>query len=97
MRFDGSRCSFLLDGQRRAFDVVYSLGKRQNAGLAAALCAATNDEGALLVDHDLLTSVPGLYATGDVVSALNQIALATGHAAIVATHVHNNALPPNLA
>lgn len=97
MVFDGSRCSFVLDGERRAFDVVYSmLGTRQNAGLATALGAATDDEGALLVDHDLLTSVPGLYAIGDVVSALNQIAVATGHAAIAATHVHN-ALPPNLA
>ena len=97
MVFDGSRCSFVLDGERRAFDVVYSmLGTRQNAGLATALGAATDDEGALLVDHDLLTSVPGLYAIGDVVSALNQSAVATGHAAIAATHVHN-ALPPNLA
>ena len=97
MRFDGSRCSFLLGGERRAFDVVYSmLGTRQNADLATVLGAATDDEGALLVDHDLLTSVPGLYAIGDVVSALNQIAVATGHAAIAATHVHN-ALPPNLA
>ncbi|MGQ4582460.1 FAD-dependent oxidoreductase [Lysobacter sp. F60174L2] len=97
MRFDGSRCSFMLGDRRRAFDVVYSmLGTRQNADLATTLGAATDDEGALLVDHDLLTSVPGLYAIGDVVSALNQIAVATGHAAIAATHVHN-ALPRNHA
>jgi thioredoxin reductase (NADPH) len=43
-----------------------------------------------------MTSVPGLYAVGDVVSALNQIAVATGHAAIAATAVHNG-LPHNFA
>ncbi|MEG3184242.1 NAD(P)/FAD-dependent oxidoreductase [Novilysobacter erysipheiresistens] len=97
LSFDGSRCSFLIEGQRRPFDVVYSmLGTRQNSGLAISLGAATDEEGALRVDRDQMTSVPGLYAIGDVVSALNQIAVATGHAAIAATHVHN-ALPTNLA
>lgn len=97
LSFDGARCSFLLDGQRRAFDIVYPmLGARQNSRLATALGATTDDEGALRVDHNQMTSVPGVYAIGDVVSALNQIAVATGHAAIAATHVHN-ALPANLA
>ena len=97
LSFDGERCSFLLDGQRRAFEIVYPmLGARQNSNLAKALGASTDDDGALRVDHDQMTSVPGLYAIGDVVSALNQIAVATGHAAVAATHVHN-ALPANLA
>ena len=72
------------------------LGARQKSGLATALGAVTDDEGALRVDRHQMTSVPGLYAIGDVVSALNQIAVATGHAAIAATHVHN-ALPANPA
>jgi thioredoxin reductase (NADPH) len=38
--------------------------------------------------------VPGLYAIGDVVSALNQISVAVGHAAIAATAVHRR-LPTN--
>jgi thioredoxin reductase (NADPH) len=38
--------------------------------------------------------VPGLYAIGDVVSALNQISVAVGHAAIAATTVHRR-LPAN--
>ena len=41
------------------------------------------------------TSVPGLYAAGDVVAALNQVSVAVGHAAIAATHIHNS-LPPRL-
>jgi thioredoxin reductase (NADPH) len=97
MRFDGERCSFLIDAQRRTFDVVYAmLGSRQRSGLALSLGAHCDDEGALHVDSHLRTSVPGLYAIGDVVSALNQIAVATGHAAIAATAVHN-ALSPRYA
>ena len=97
LSFDGRRCHFLIGGESRAFDVVYPmLGARQKSGLATALGAVTDDEGALRVDRHQMTSVPGLYAIGDVVSALNQIAVATGHAAIAATHVHN-VLPANPA
>jgi thioredoxin reductase (NADPH) len=40
------------------------------------------------------TRVPNLYAAGDVTLQLDQISVATGQAAIAATHIHNN-LPPN--
>lgn len=97
MRFDGERCTFLIDGRRRVFDVVYAmLGSRQRSELALSLGARCDDEGALHVDSHMRTSVPGLYAIGDVVSALNQIAVATGHAAIATTAVHN-ALSPRYA
>lgn len=97
MRFDGQRCSFTIDRRNHAFDVVYAmLGSRQRSELALPLGAACDDEGALRVDSHMRTSVPGLYAIGDVVSALNQIAVATGHAAVAATAVHN-ALPPRYA
>jgi thioredoxin reductase (NADPH) len=33
--------------------------------------------------------VPGLYAAGDVVAGLNQIAVAAGQAAIATTAIHN--------
>ena len=36
-----------------------------------------------------MTSVEGLYAAGDLVRGLNQIAVATGEAAIAATAMHN--------
>ena len=35
------------------------------------------------------TGVPGLYAAGDVVRGLNQIAVATAEAAVAATDIHN--------
>ena len=59
-----------------------------------ALGADVDDAGALLVNDHLQTSIDGLYAIGDVASALNQIAVAVGHAAIAATSVHRQ-LPAN--
>jgi thioredoxin reductase (NADPH) len=83
------------DGRRLRLDTLYPvLGAEAQSSLAATLGARLDDEGALVVDAHLQTSVPGLYAVGDVVSALNQISVAVGHAAIAATAVHRR-LPPN--
>lgn len=82
-------------GAEREYDTLYPvLGSDSQSQLAQALGAAVDDEGALRTDTHQQTSVDGLYAIGDVVSALNQIAVAVGHAAIAATAVHNR-LPPN--
>ncbi|MDR0181695.1 NAD(P)/FAD-dependent oxidoreductase [Lysobacter arvi] len=90
LAFDGQRCVFDLDGAPRAFDVLYPmLGLISRSSLAVGAGADCDAEGALIVDAHQMTSVEGLYAIGDVVSALNQISVATGHAAIAATHVHN--------
>ena len=88
--FDGKRCVFELEGAPRAFDVVYPmLGLISRSSLAVGAGASCDEDGALLVNARQMTSVDGLYAIGDVVSALNQISVATGHAAIAATDVHN--------
>jgi thioredoxin reductase (NADPH) len=50
--------------------------------------------GFLVVDGKQQTTVPGLFAAGDVVSDLHQISVAEGHAAIAATAIHND-LPRN--
>jgi thioredoxin reductase (NADPH) len=82
-------------GAPRAYDTLYPvLGGDSQSQLARLLGAAVDDEDALRTDAHQQTSVDGLYAIGDVVSALNQIAVAVGHAAIAATAVHNR-LPPN--
>lgn len=82
-------------GAVREYDTLYPvLGGDSQSQLAMALGAAVDEEGALRTDPHQQTSVDGLYAVGDVVSALNQIAVAVGHAAIAATAVHNR-LPPN--
>ena len=77
-------------GQRRSFDLVYSaLGTSPNAELARALDVRLADDGRLEVDLHQATSLPGLYAAGDVVRGLNQIAVATAEAAVAATAIHN--------
>lgn len=81
-------------GTRFEFDLLYSaLGLRVNSGLARALGAEADETGALIVDAHNQTSVPGLFAAGDVVSALNQIVVAMAHAAIAATAIHNRCQP----
>jgi thioredoxin reductase (NADPH) len=91
IRFVDGRIRLTQPGQaERIFDHLYlALGCAAQSALASALGAATDDTGNLSVDAHQMTSVPGLYAAGDVVRGLNQIAVATGEAAITATGVHN--------
>ena len=78
------------------FDVIYpALGCSPQSTLATGLGAKVDDDGALLVDKNQQTSIVGLYAAGDIVSELDQITVAFGHAAVAATHVHNT-LPKNV-
>ncbi len=81
------------DGGEHSFDTIYSaLGTRVRSQLAVALGADADPDGALLVRDHQQTSIPGLYAAGDVVSGLSQVSVASGHAAIAATHI-NASLP----
>jgi thioredoxin reductase (NADPH) len=78
------------------FDLVYpALGCDVRSRLARDVGAAVTDVGCLKVDEHQQTTIDGLYAAGDVVSDLHQIAVATGHAAIAATHIHKS-LPASL-
>ncbi|HYD94776.1 MAG TPA: NAD(P)/FAD-dependent oxidoreductase [Noviherbaspirillum sp.] len=80
----------LQDGGRERVEVLYgALGTMVNSGMAQLLGAEHAPDGCLLVDPHQQTSVDGLYAAGDVVAGLNQIAVAMGQAAIAATAVHN--------
>ncbi|MCY7353543.1 MAG: NAD(P)/FAD-dependent oxidoreductase [Lysobacter sp.] len=93
---DGQCCVFTLeDGSAHRFDTVYPvLGGDAQSQLGTALGAAVDDNNELITDAYLQTGVDGLYAVGDVVSTLNQISVAVGHAAIAATAIHNR-LPRN--
>lgn len=92
---EGACLAYFADGRRLRLDTLYPvLGANAQSGLAAALGATLDAEGTLVVDAHLQTSVDGIYAIGDVVSALNQISVAVGHAAIAATAVHRR-LPAN--
>lgn len=74
-----------------AFDSVYpALGSDIRSDLAVAAGAAATDEGCLTVDDHMRTSVPGLFAAGDVVLGLDQISNAMGQAGIAATTIRND-------
>lgn len=80
----------LANGQVLEFDTLYpALGLVHGCDLATTLGARSRPDGQLEVDDHLQTSVPGLYAAGDVAVDLNQISVAAGHAAIAATAIHN--------
>jgi thioredoxin reductase (NADPH) len=77
-------------GGRVPVDVLYpALGCTVRSELAAGLGAACNDVGNLKVDDNQQTSIAGLYGAGDVVTDLHQLSVATAHAAIAATAIHN--------
>lgn len=80
-----------IDGRAHRFDTLYSaLGCIPNATIAAALDVERGDDGMIVTDSHLRTSVANVYACGDIVhDSLNQIAVAAGHAAIAATDIHN--------
>lgn len=85
----------LRGGERIALSVLYpALGCDVRSALALSLGARCSDDGCIFVNDKQLTSIEGVYAAGDVVSDLDQISVAVGHAAIAATAIHNS-LPPN--
>lgn len=78
------------DGEDYLCDVFYPmLGESARSDLASGLGAETVECDKLLVDDHCRTTVPGLFAVGDVTRGLNQIAVATGQAALAATTIHN--------
>lgn len=82
-------------GETISLDVLYpALGCRVRSELATSVGAKCTAVGTLRVDESQQTSVSGLYAAGDVVSDLHQIVVATSHAAVAATAIHN-CLPRN--
>jgi thioredoxin reductase (NADPH) len=80
----------LADGSLHLADVLYAaLGAQPRAALGARLGARRDARGNLVVDSRCATSVPGLYAAGDVVSGLDQLVVAESHGAIAATAIHH--------
>ena len=73
------------------FDSVYpALGSDTHTELAEQVCADIAKDGTLPVDSHQRTSVPGLYAAGDVVLGLDQISHAMGEGGVAATTIRND-------
>ncbi|MDF8333779.1 NAD(P)/FAD-dependent oxidoreductase [Novosphingobium cyanobacteriorum] len=73
------------------FDTIYpALGSAIRSDLALALGAKASGEGCIVVDRHQRTSVPALYAAGDVTRGLDQISHAMGEAGVAATTIRND-------
>jgi thioredoxin reductase (NADPH) len=76
---------------RMEFDSVYpALGSVVRSGLAKSCGAEVTDKDCIIVGDHMETSVPGLFAAGDVVLGLDQISHAMGQAGVAATTIRNH-------
>lgn len=81
----------LQGGQTLLFDVVYpALGVTPRSELATALGLDCAEGGCIRTDAHQEVGMDGMFAAGDVVDALDQISVASGHGAIAATRAHNH-------
>ena len=79
------------NGQRLSFDSVYpALGSDTRTQLAEMLGASQAGDDCVKVDSHQRTSVPGLYAAGDVVLGLDQISHAMGEGGVASTTIRND-------
>ncbi|RHW17113.1 NAD(P)/FAD-dependent oxidoreductase [Sphingomonas gilva] len=91
LRIDGDKIVADTPAGPLAFDSVYpALGSRIRSRLAQMVDAEMSGDGCLVVDAHQRTSVPGLYAAGDVVKGLDQISHAMGEAGVAATTIRND-------
>ena len=87
---EGDTLAFDTAAGRMAFDSVYpAMGSDIRSELAVAAGAKASEDGCLEVDDHQRTSVPGLFAAGDVVKGLDQISNAMGQAGVAATTIRN--------
>ncbi|MDE2618959.1 MAG: NAD(P)/FAD-dependent oxidoreductase [Sphingomonadales bacterium] len=91
LRLDGESLAVPVPGAVERFASVYpALGSEVRGELALALGAGAGADGGLRVDAHQRTTVPGLYAAGDVTLGLDQISRAMGEAAQAATAIRND-------
>jgi thioredoxin reductase (NADPH) len=75
----------------QAFDSIYpALGSDIRSDLALSLGAEGNEVGCLVIDAHQRSTIPGLYAAGDVVVGLDQISHAMGAAGVAAVAIRND-------
>lgn len=87
---DGDTIRVDTPGGPQRFDSIYpALGSIIRSELAVAAGAKASADGCLEVDDHQRTSVPGLFAAGDVVKGLDQISHAMGEAGVAATTIRN--------
>jgi thioredoxin reductase (NADPH) len=91
LRIEDAQIFVQTPGGELAFDSVYpALGSVIRSELAMKLGADGSEDGCLVVDDHQRTTVPGLYAAGDVAKGLDQISHAMGEAGVAATTIRND-------
>jgi len=70
--------------------VFISIGYVPQNEAAKQLGAVMDNEGYVKVDHEQRTSVPGLYAAGDVTGGIKQITTAVGQGAVAALSIFHD-------
>ena len=91
LRVDGDEImAVMAGGKERRVEILYpALGCNVRSDLLVPLGGKVNADDYIVTDEHQQTSVAGVYAAGDVVNELHQLAVATAHAAIAATAIHN--------
>ena len=83
--------TLIAGGASLSFDSVYpALGSDTHTQLAEMLGASQAGDECIKVDSRQRTSIPGLYAAGDVVHGLDQISHAMGEGGVASTTIRND-------
>lgn len=87
----------LFEDSRHPVDALFATrGDVYHTGLAEGLGADQDEEGQLIVDGDMRTTVPGLYAAGCVTPANCQMIIAAGQGAAAAQAIDHDLLDETL-
>ncbi len=80
----------LADGARLPVEMLFSLlGVRPNTQMAREMGIALNDEGYILIDEEGYTSIPGVFAAGDLTGLYTQQVASAVHAGAEAAQTIN--------
>jgi thioredoxin reductase (NADPH) len=91
LQIHGNAITVDVPGTTLTFDSVYpALGSLIRSECAVALGAEATDDGCLVIDAHQRTTIPMLYAAGDVAKGLDQISHAMGEAGVAATAIRND-------
>jgi thioredoxin reductase (NADPH) len=80
-------------GEERVLTVdgaFIALGSNPESSLAKSIGVETNQRGEIIVNAKQATNIPGVFAAGDVVESMKQIAVAVGHGAIAADSAYSH-------
>jgi len=79
-------------GEQTALEIdgaFIALGSDPESALAKSIGVETNERGEVIVNAKQATNIVGVFAAGDVVESMKQIAVAVGHGAIAADSAYS--------